>query len=210
MLTSGVCYSFVDPALDSLEASPFWHPGLCPYVLQADHYREEDQTIPYILDLAQLNCEVISLRQSPNLTHYVFKKGGKSLQLCYQAAGDAAIHSRHLRFILRMGNRLNTVEENLAVKRLKHLVKTGRICDRLFKTNTASVKFHRQLQVMAQVTNKRPRQEIAEIFFDNKDRIRQEISDPESHVNNIVGYALDKAEDLMNGAYVKYLKKLDS
>lgn len=108
-----------------------------------------------------------------------------------------------------MGNRDKVVEEKLAVQRLKHLAKTNGLCDTLFRFNSASHKFCKELQVMEALNHHLSYKEIAELFFD-KDRIREEISDPDSHVNNIVSYAIDVAKQLMSGGYLKYLQKTDS
>lgn len=42
-----------------------------------------------------------------------------------------------------------------------------------------------------------PHKKIAELFFDT-DRIREELPDPDSHVNNIVSYAIDVAKGLLS------------
>lgn len=180
--------------------------------MHADFHTNRHQGKPYVLNLNRLNCETLTLRQCPNLIHYMFQDGRKSIQICCQ--DTAGVYgSDHqctdLCLVFQTGHNIDTSEERLAKKRLQYLAKTGCLPDHLFKTNVASDKFCRQLDVLKHVIQERRPEEIAEIFF-AKARINEEWAVPDSHVRNIVDYAIEKAEHLLQGGYLKYLAVPDS
>ncbi|MBL4802211.1 MAG: hypothetical protein JKY45_09975 [Emcibacter sp.] len=180
--------------------------------MHADLHTDQHRVEPYILNVNELNCQTLTLRKCPNLIHYMFQDGRKSIQVCCQdTAGTytADKHSGDLCLVFKTGNNIDTSEERLAKKRLKYLAKTGCLPDHLFKANVASFKFNRQLEVMKQVIENIADKKTAELFF-KKDRIMEEWLIPDSHVRNIVEYAIETAEKLMKGDYLKYLSVPDS
>ncbi|MBL4802377.1 MAG: DUF2285 domain-containing protein [Emcibacter sp.] len=209
---NGGYLNFVNPDLDSTKASPFWNSELCPHIMHADFHTDRHRVEPYVLNLNELNCQTLTLRQCPNLIHYMFQDGHKSIQICCQdTAGRYAVDKQcgDLCLVFQTGNNIDTSEERLAKKRLQYLAKKGCLPDHLFKANVASLKFKRQLEVIQQVIQNIADKQIAELFFE-KDRIMEEWPIPDSHVRNIVEYAIEAAENLMSGDYLKYLSVPDS
>lgn len=209
---NGGYLNFVDPNLDYNKASPFWLPKLCPHIMHADFHTDRHRVEPYVLNLNELNCQTLTLRQCPNLIHYMFQDGRKSIQICCQDTTGTHGQDRqsgNLLLVFQTGNNIDTSEERLAKKRLQYLAKTGCLPDHLFKANVASLKFKRQLEVMRQVIQNIADKKIAELFF-AQTRIMEEWHIPDSHVRNIVEYAIETAEKLMKGDYLKYLSVPDS
>ncbi len=81
---SGACLGFVDPRLDSESVGVFWKPDLCPHILYAEVFDGRQSVQPFELILSRLECEILTLKQSPDLTHYMFRDGRKSLQIAGQ------------------------------------------------------------------------------------------------------------------------------
>jgi len=194
-----------------MAACPFWDPKHYPYVLQADFYSAQHIITPFELDLSSLECDVLTIRQCPDLTHYMFRDGRKSLQICCRNEGQASSEklTNHLKLVFQMGDMTDYREQDLARKRLRYLAEMGCLPDHLFKVNKSSRRFQQILDVIDMQNRDSFHRDIAESLYD-KDRITEDWNDPGRHLKSNVSYALKRARELMNGGYLEYLKKLDT
>ena len=166
---------------------------------------------PFVLNLTYLDCEILTLKQCPDLMHFMFRDGRKCLQICCRDRGLYSSNKKinRLQLIFQMGDMTDYREQELARKRLRYLAQKGCLPGHLFKVNKSSRRFKQILDVIDIQNQDSFHKDIAEILY-HKDRITEGWNDPGRHLKSNVSYALKRARELMNGGYLEYLKKLDT
>jgi hypothetical protein len=141
---NGGFLNFTNPDLNHLEITPFWQPDLCPHILHADIVDVQYWVQPFMLNLTHLDCEILTLKKCPDLTHYMFRDGRKFLQICYRdnASYYFGRERNILKLVFQMGDMTDYRGQDLARKRLRYLAEMGCLPDHLFKANKASCGFN--------------------------------------------------------------------